>query len=78
MTKQVRRRFWPESACAVVAALLAAITLIKRDWIEAVFGVNPDGGNGGLEWLIVAALLVATVALGSLATYEWRRAARVA
>jgi hypothetical protein len=23
------------------------------DWIEAWFGINPDGGDGSAEWLIV-------------------------
>ena len=78
MTNALRRRFWPESVCAVVTALLAVLTVIKRDWIEAVFGVDPDGHSGSVEWLIVGALLVATVALGSLAAYEWRRAASLA
>lgn len=78
MTNALRHRFWPESVCAVLTAFLAITTLIKRDWIEAVFGVDPDSHNGSVEWLIIAALLFATVALGSLAAHEWRRAASLA
>lgn len=75
MTNRLRRRFWSESGLGAITALLAVITLIKRDWIEAMFGVDPDGHNGSVEWLIVGGLLLATLSLAALASYEWRRAA---
>jgi hypothetical protein len=53
---------------------LFVITLVWRDWIELVFGVDPDKSYGSLEWLIVGALLVVTLALFTLAGFEWRRA----
>ncbi len=28
------------------------------DFIERIFGVSPDGGNGALEWLIVLVFMV--------------------
>jgi hypothetical protein len=28
------------------------------DFIERIFGVSPDGGNGALEWLIVLVFVV--------------------
>jgi hypothetical protein len=33
------------------------------DWIEEVFGVEPDGGNGLLEFVPIAVLALAAVAL---------------
>lgn len=78
MKDGLRRRFWPELGMGIVTAVMFVITLIRRDWIEALFSIDPDQGNGSLEWFIVAGLLVATVALFSLAAYEWRRAATVA
>lgn len=42
------------------------------DWIEEVFRVDPDSGNGSLEWLIVAALTLATATLSALAWRERR------
>ena len=74
MKNALRWRFWLESGMAIVTGILFAITLVQRDWIEVVFGVDPDSHNGTLEWLIVGALLVATMTLFALASYEWRRA----
>lgn len=74
MRNALRRRFWLETAMAIVTSILFVITLVQRDWIEIVFGVDPDNRNGTLEWLIVGALLVVTITLFTLASYEWRRA----
>ncbi len=69
----LRRRFWFEAGLAVVTGLLFLITLFWHDWIEIIFHVDPDQGNGLLEWSIVGALLAATISLSLLARYEWRR-----
>lgn len=74
MKRGLRRRFWPEAGLGVITAVLFLVTLVRRDWIEALFGIDPDSGSGSVEWLIVGSLLVATLALFSLAAYEWRRA----
>ena len=56
------------SLTAVVAALIA----VYSRWIEGVFAIDPDHGNGGLESAIVGACFVATVVslLGERAS--WR------
>ena len=71
----VRPRFWVEAVLAALTTALFVLTLVSRDWIERIFHVEPDAGSGALEWLIVAALLVATGALIAAARAEWRRAA---
>ena len=68
-----RTLFWIEAALAGVTGFLTILTLFTREWIEAVFGVDPDGGDGSLEWLIVVALAVVTVVFAVLARLEWRR-----
>jgi undecaprenyl pyrophosphate phosphatase UppP len=74
---ELRVRFWVESVFASVTGVLAVVTVFWHDWIEAVFGVDPDHGNGSAEWLVVLTLAVVTVALAVLARHEWRRARRV-
>ena len=73
MRNALRQRFWLETGMAIVTGIVFVITLVQRDWIEIVFGVDPDQGNGSLEWLIVGALLVVSITLFTLASYEWRR-----
>jgi hypothetical protein len=75
MSRQLRSRFWLESALGVITFLLLMLTLVWHDWIEAVFGVDPDHHNGSLEWVIVGVLGASTASLFLLARIEWRRAA---
>jgi hypothetical protein len=70
---RVRRvRFWIESLIAVASLILGLVTLVRRDWIEGVFGVDPDNRSGTVEWLVVAGLLVAA-GVGTAARFEWRQ-----
>ena len=69
----MRWRFWLETGVAIATGIILVITLVRRDWIEVVFGIDPDNRSGTLEWLIIAALLVVTITLVTLASYEWRR-----
>ena len=69
----MNRLFWWEAVLAGAAGLLAAITLAWHDWLEIVFGADPDHGNGAVEWLIVAGAVATAVTLGMLARRELRR-----
>ncbi|MCW2538449.1 MAG: putative rane protein [Frankiales bacterium] len=71
----LRRRFWIETILASISGLLTVLTLITREWIEALTGWDPDHGNGSLEWLIVVVFAVAAAVLGVAARIEWRRPA---
>ena len=71
---RLRNRFWVEIVLGGATAVLAILTVISREWIELIFGVDPDRGNGALEWGIVAALAATTVLLGLLARAEWKHA----
>lgn len=73
MGKPIRLRFWFEAALGTITGLLCVFTLVRRDWIEFLFGVEPDGGSGELEWWIAASLLAVTLILFAFARYEWRR-----
>jgi len=64
----LRARFWIEVLAAVLCGLLAILTLIVEDWIEVLFGVDPDAHSGAAEWLVVALL----------AGHEWQRTSTLA
>jgi hypothetical protein len=73
--RRQRTRFWIEALLASITALLTVLTALVPAWIEAVFHVDPDGGNGTLEVAILAGFAAVTVALALGAGREWRRAA---
>jgi hypothetical protein len=68
----VRARFWAESSLGIAAAALALLTLVWREWIEAIFRIDPDGGNGAAEWAAVGVLAVVSISCSLLAGREWR------
>jgi hypothetical protein len=70
-----KRRYMIERALFYVSAFFFLLTLVWRDWIEAVFNWDPDKHSGGLEWGIVAALLVVTVVFFVLQRSEKQRLA---
>jgi undecaprenyl pyrophosphate phosphatase UppP len=67
-----RTRIGIETGIALFAGILGVVTIFWHDWIEALAGWDPDHHNGRAEWLIVAALLVISVVLGTLARRDWR------
>jgi hypothetical protein len=76
MKHALRHRFWVEAVLGGMTAILAIVTLVWHDWIEAVFGVDPDHGDGSVELLVVLVLLLVTLGLGIAARLEWHRAWR--
>jgi len=74
MPQDLRRRFWLESTLGSFTGTLAIVTIFWHDWIETIFAVDPDKGNGTTEWLIVLMLLAISLTLAAVARVEWRRA----
>jgi tetrahydromethanopterin S-methyltransferase subunit E len=75
MRRRLRVRFYPETILGIITGIMFVVTLLNRTWIETVFNIDPDQGQGWVEWMIVGVLLVVTLVLGTLARHEWRRAA---
>ena len=74
---KVRRRFFTEAGLVVAFAFAFLITFLRPDWIELVFGADPDQGSGETEWGIAAILGLITIVCAALARIEWRRARRL-
>ena len=74
MRKRVSGSFWIEAVAATASGMLALLTLAVPEWIEAIFGADPDGGDGSLEWLVVVGLFAVGACCALRARYEWRQA----
>jgi len=55
----------------MASAVFALLAASWPNWIEA-FGVDPDHGNGTVEWALPLALALAAVVLGLMARHHWR------
>jgi hypothetical protein len=71
--KTMRARFWVEVIFAALGFALMLLTLVTREWIEELTGGDQDGGNGSLEWFVVAACGVVALVAALWARREWRR-----
>jgi hypothetical protein len=68
-----RIRFWTEAALAALSGVFFLLTVLWRDWIEIVVGVDPDHGDGSVEWVIAIASALVAVVFAVTARIEWRR-----
>jgi len=75
---QPKTRLALETVLAVVFAAIFVVTMVWPDWIELVFGADPDRGSGEAELAIVAGSGVLAVAFIVSARMEWRRQRRIA
>lgn len=67
MERRLRLRVRLETIFATIGLVLSALTMLWPEWVEEVFGVEPDAGSGALEWAIALGFLVVALILGLLA-----------
>jgi hypothetical protein len=75
MKRRLTLAFWLETVLASMTAFLVILTAVWHDWIEGIFGFDPDHHNGMFEWELVVVCLLVTVLCAWLARREWRKAA---
>jgi hypothetical protein len=73
MERRLRTRVLLQTVLAAAGLVLSLLTMVWPEWIEELFGVEPDGGSGALEWLIALGLLAAAATLALLAHRGRRR-----
>jgi hypothetical protein len=71
---QLQKRFWTEAAVGILSTALLVATLIWPDWLELVFHVDPDGGNGIAELAFVLLFALVALAAFAFARVHWCRA----
>lgn len=73
MLPRMTRRFWGGAISSGASALLLALTLLNREWLEVVFRIDPDHGTGTFEWLLVALFVAAALGGALVARVEFAR-----
>jgi hypothetical protein len=76
MRRSLPTRFWVEVALGVASGALTALTITWTDWIELIFGIEPDGGDGSTEWGLVLTFAGLTIAFIVLSRRTWWRHAQ--
>lgn len=71
--RRLRGRFWIEAGLSILSLLLAICTILVPQWIEVLFGVEPDEGSGSFEVLITVIAIAVTAVFALAARFEWRR-----
>jgi hypothetical protein len=62
--RNLPRWFWAQVVVGGTTGFLYVVTPFRPDWIEAISGgFDPDQHSGSVEWIIVMALLVVTLAM---------------
>jgi hypothetical protein len=62
---------------AAVSAGLLVVTMVWRDWVELLTGLDPDAGSGALEWAVTAAFAALALVTGCASLRARRRWVRL-
>jgi hypothetical protein len=61
-----------EAVLAVLLGVATIVTALWPTWIEALSGLEPDGGSGESEWWIVVVLALGTVGAAVITARDMR------
>jgi hypothetical protein len=65
-------RVMVESLLAALSAAALVLTSLWPQWIEGLFGLEPDGGSGETEWGLALGLAALTIVFIARARRAWR------
>jgi len=74
MRRSLPTLFWIELLLSVLSGISLGLSLFNPQWIETLFEVSPDAGDGSTEWGWTIGFLISTVLLVALTRREWRKA----
>jgi heme/copper-type cytochrome/quinol oxidase subunit 3 len=72
---QLARRIRIQLVLTAVFAVLTVLAALVPAWIELTTGLDPDHGNGDLEWLLAVGFGAVAVVFGVLAWLTRRQLA---
>ena len=72
-----RRRFlvklWAEFALGLMSSALLALALLCPHWLELLFSVAPDGGDGSTEYGLAFVWAAVSLLMFGLAGHTWKK-----
>jgi len=74
MRRHLPVRFWIEAITASLGFAMLVLALVSTEWFEALTGLEPDGGNGSLEWALPVVLLAISAGSAFFARRAYQRA----
>lgn len=75
MQNQLLTRFWVESLVGLISMGLFALALLAPDWMEALFRLAPDAGDGFAEWALALGWAAVSACTFGSAGRTWRKRA---
>jgi hypothetical protein len=77
MQNRLLTRFWVEMVLGLMSAALLALTIDVPDWMEVLFGLAPDAGDGSAEWALALFWATVSVLMFGFAGRTWRKHVRL-
>jgi hypothetical protein len=68
---------WVEVAMGLMSASFLALTILLPDWMEVLFTVAPDAGDGSAEWGLALSWALVSVLMFAIAGRTWKKHVRL-
>lgn len=69
-------RVWVELALGLTSSALLALALLSPHWMELLFGLAPDAGDGSAEYGLALVWAAVSFLMFGLAGYTWKKQIR--
>ena len=69
-------RVWVELALGLTSSALLVLALLSPHWMELLFGLAPDAGDGSAEYGLALVWAAVSLLMFGLAGYTWKKQIR--